>query len=116
MSDNVPEHQEFVLKCEAVGFPLPRYEWYKNNVVIPDAKIQSLRFDKISVLDNGEYMCKVTNPMGSVYSHIARIQVNPSNVMIGMILIEIIENIINNLSLFIGLDILDVFVIYFLCV
>jgi len=84
ISDIVPEHQEFVLKCEAVAFPLPRYEWFKDSVVIPDAKIKSLHFEKISVLDSGEYMCKVTNSMGSVYSHVARIQVNPSNILIGM--------------------------------
>ena len=83
MSDTVREHQEFVLKCEATGFPLPRYEWLKNGTLIPDAKTHTLRFNKISITDNGEYMCKVTNPMGSVYSYFARIQVAPSNVYIG---------------------------------
>ncbi|XP_066923978.1 mucosa-associated lymphoid tissue lymphoma translocation protein 1-like [Clytia hemisphaerica] len=82
LSDTVPERQEYVLRCEATGFPLPRYEWLKNNVPISDARTQTLKFTKISILDNGEYMCKVSNPMGSVYSHPARIQVSPSNIHI----------------------------------
>lgn len=84
LSNTVPEHQEFVMKCEATGFPIPRFEWLKNGATIPDAKTHTLRFNKISITDNGEYMCKVTNPMGSVYSHVARIQVAPSNVYTGL--------------------------------
>lgn len=67
----------------ATAFPLPRYEWLKDNLPISDAKTHTLRFKKVSLTDNGEYMCKVTNPMGSVYSHVARISVVPSNVFIG---------------------------------
>lgn len=86
LSDTVPEHQEFVMRCEATGFPIPRFEWIKNGALITDAKTHTLRFNKISITDNGEYMCKVTNPMGSVYSHVARIQVAPSNVYIGKLI------------------------------
>lgn len=82
ISDTVPEHQEYVLKCEASGFPKPRYEWFKNGSPIPDARVQVLRLNNVSVGDSGEYMCKVTNPMGSVYSHPATLQVSPSQVMI----------------------------------
>ena len=83
ISDTVPEHQEYMLKCEATGFPKPCYEWFKNGSPIQDARLQTLRFHKVAISDRGDYTCKVTNPMGFVYSHPAKLQVSPSPVIIG---------------------------------
>jgi hypothetical protein len=61
----------------ATGSPVITYQWRKDGVNIPGATGTSLVLNDVTVADEGEYDCVVTNPVGSVTS-------NPGTLAIGV--------------------------------
>ena len=57
------------LRVEAVGYPLPRYQWYKDGIEIPDEMFKDLKINKVTMAMEGQYKCLVENKENSVYSH-----------------------------------------------
>lgn len=57
----VYEGSSLNLKVEAIGYPPPVYQWYKNNKEIPDEIFCELSVHKVSMADDGAYSCKVSN-------------------------------------------------------
>lgn len=64
------------IRCEISGNPLPRYKWYKDDVLIRENedRINSkltpwgarLKIENADVFDSGWYMCKASNNAGEV--------------------------------------------------
>lgn len=75
--ENAKEGNEFQFDCKVEGNPLPTVQWFKNHECIdnsPDYVITYnngdavLKFEKINLLDKGEYTCKATNEVGTAQS------------------------------------------------
>ena len=75
--------QGLVLKCEATGFPRPRYQWFKDGIELPDQLANEISLKNVSREDSGVYYCVVTNPVGSEYTQYAEVQVIPMIAPIG---------------------------------
>ena len=75
--------QDLVLRCEATGFPRPRYQWFKDRIQLPDQLANEISLKKVSPEDSGVYYCVVTNPVGSEYTNYAEVQVVPMIAPIG---------------------------------
>lgn len=67
----------FQFECKVEGNPLPTVQWFKNHECIdnsPDFVITYnngdaiLKFEKVSLLDKGEYTCKASNEAGTAQS------------------------------------------------
>ncbi|CAB3377962.1 Hypothetical predicted protein [Cloeon dipterum] len=57
------------LSCTAKGYPLPKYQWYFNNLVLFDQTESTLRIGTSSPKKHtGKYRCIATNAAGSVES------------------------------------------------
>lgn len=57
------------LQCDATGDPAPFVEWSKDGAVLQNSnETTSYAIPSISVMDEGKYVCTVTNPVGSVFS------------------------------------------------
>ena len=71
-----PLHQveKLVLKVKAIGKNLS-YQWYRNNVVIPDANRDSLVINKVSGKNAGEYTCRVSDNCSNIESNKAIVTV-----------------------------------------
>jgi len=55
------------------------YQWYKDNVVIPEATEMSFTIDELSLTDSGEYNCNITNSIVTgltLYSYPTHLNVN----------------------------------------
>jgi hypothetical protein len=66
----------------ATGNPLPTYQWYFNNVLIPNATLPELDIEDSSTINDGTYYVVVSNVLSSVSSNNATLFViypNPSN-------------------------------------
>ena len=53
--------QPLNLTCEAVGYPPPTYQWYKDGEPIPGAKLPYLYVPEASPEDRGSYTCVASN-------------------------------------------------------
>ncbi|XP_019635673.1 PREDICTED: mucosa-associated lymphoid tissue lymphoma translocation protein 1-like [Branchiostoma belcheri] len=47
------------LKCQAVGFPYPRYQWYHGNQEIAMGTDSVLRIEETRPKDAGQYICRI---------------------------------------------------------
>ncbi|XP_039597338.1 cell adhesion molecule 3 isoform X1 [Polypterus senegalus] len=63
------EGEKFYLRCHGYGNPEPsKFEWSKQDSVLPvlaKADDNFLRFEALNKSDNGVYVCKASNSMGS---------------------------------------------------
>ncbi|CAD5114730.1 DgyrCDS3772 [Dimorphilus gyrociliatus] len=79
--------EKIIMHCVATGIPSPKYSWFKlklvGSVEILE-EIDLVRKDKLAIIggnlviskpaeneDSGQYTCKVTNKLGSIYSQTA---------------------------------------------
>ncbi|XP_072272642.1 mucosa-associated lymphoid tissue lymphoma translocation protein 1 isoform X2 [Pyxicephalus adspersus] len=64
---NQPQPQKLLvgsrllLECGAVGKPLPRYQWFRNGVSVTGATNRTFMISNVSVEDQGQYFCRVSN-------------------------------------------------------
>ena len=56
------------LTCEAAGYPIPTFQWYKDGVPISGENEPSLFISEVLPGDRGKYSCKATNSQGAVES------------------------------------------------
>ena len=69
------EGDSLYLRVDAVGYPLPKYQWYKDGAKIPDEIFKDLKIDKVTMAMDGQYKCLVENKENSVYSHEVTVRV-----------------------------------------
>lgn len=77
VSQTVLAGTSVTLTATAAGNPLPAYQWYRNDTVIPGATNSSYTFTP-STLDAGSYKVVVTNSAGSATSNPTTLSVTPS--------------------------------------
>ena len=63
------------LQLEATGAAPLLYKWYKDGNAVPGGTSYVLTFDPVSLLDEGEYYCEVSNAEGSDTSETAQVVV-----------------------------------------
>jgi hypothetical protein len=66
----------FTITTEAAGNPAPTYQWYRDAVAISGATQGSYTVSDASVSDNGAYICRVSNKVGTVTSSSLRVTVS----------------------------------------
>ncbi|KAM4745605.1 mucosa-associated lymphoid tissue lymphoma translocation protein 1 isoform 2-T2 [Anableps anableps] len=49
------------LKCGAVGRPIPRYQWHRNGVPIPNATKRKLTIPQVILDHHGRYRCEISS-------------------------------------------------------
>ena len=80
------EGQDIVLSVLADGFPLPTYQWYKNNVLLQGEVEAKLFLNNLQATDAASYKVAIKNSRAETESNIATVSVNPLPA-----LVEIIE-------------------------
>lgn len=53
--------QTLELSCKATGNPAPSYRWRKNGALLPGNNRETLRMEKITANDSGNYSCEAFN-------------------------------------------------------
>lgn len=67
--------QTLQLSCKASGDPAPSYHWKRNGVLLPGNNKETLRIDKVTPNDSGNYTCEA-------YNHVKVEQSTPSYVVV----------------------------------
>jgi hypothetical protein len=62
-------------RTEAIGWPMPQYQWFFNGSPIPNATNSSLTLTNVLPSDNGHYSVRATNVHGIVVSDAAALAV-----------------------------------------
>lgn len=60
--------QPLTLSCQADGYPVPTYEWYKDGNLISGATRSYLHLREALPDDRGNYSCKAENSEGAIVS------------------------------------------------
>ena len=63
------------LTCTAQGHPVPIYEWYKDDVLVPGETRSVLNIAEPSPHDRGNYTCKAINSKGEIASEPAKLDI-----------------------------------------
>ena len=69
----VNELDSFILTCDVDGTPPIQYKWYKDNIIIDQAKSSS---SKAMRVDSGNYRCVTINSAGLVKSKAILMKIN----------------------------------------
>ena len=73
VSKGVASGERCVLAAEALGWPVPAYQWYRDGEPIPGATKAQLILSSFSALDEGTYFVTASNPLGTITSRVARV-------------------------------------------
>ena len=57
------------LTCDAMGNPLPSYQWYRDDEPIEGANLPYLYISEATPEDRGSYTCVATNENGNTSSN-----------------------------------------------
>lgn len=57
------------LECGAVGRPIPRYQWYRNSVPIPEATKRKLEIPHTVQNHHGRYRCEISSGTERIWSN-----------------------------------------------
>lgn len=71
--------QPLTLSCQADGYPVPTYEWYKDGNLIPGATRSSLHINEALPNSRGNYFCKATNSEGTIESDSTPVSIPGTN-------------------------------------
>lgn len=63
------------LTCTAEGYPAPRYEWYRDDELLPGETLSYLYIPEALPGDRGNYTCKAINTEGVSESEPARLDI-----------------------------------------
>lgn len=78
---------DILLECSAVGTPVPKVIWFKNNGQLPENRIEmlpgGLRIFNATAEDDGVYICNHTNIKGTISHHITLIYNEPPTITEG---------------------------------
>ncbi|XP_067824250.1 mucosa-associated lymphoid tissue lymphoma translocation protein 1-like [Heptranchias perlo] len=72
------EGDTMVLLCSAVGNPPPRYQWFRNNQVLPEANEPCLKINGVTTADRGNYCCHVFNLYHEEWSKGVPVEIGPN--------------------------------------
>ena len=64
---------------EAIGYPLPSYQWYQNGNEIPGEILNELKIEKVTMAANGTYKCIVQNAENEVSTNDVTVRVMRGN-------------------------------------
>ena len=67
------------LRCEATGYPAPRYQWVKDGAELLDGINEELILDTVTMYDSGNYFCLVSNHVNAEKSDAVDLEVLPSS-------------------------------------
>jgi hypothetical protein len=70
------EGSSLCLRVEALGYPPPSYQWYKNDDEIPGEFLNELRVERVSMATDGTYKCIVHNEENSVVSNEVTVRIS----------------------------------------
>ncbi|XP_024936370.1 mucosa-associated lymphoid tissue lymphoma translocation protein 1 isoform X2 [Cephus cinctus] len=65
----VKEGGTLILTCKAIGHPEPRYQWFRDNILLNGQDSIELRINDFSVQDEDVYRCYIVNEISSLYSN-----------------------------------------------
>jgi hypothetical protein len=74
--------QPLTLSTAATGNPAPTFQWFRDNVEIPDATSAVYHIDAVDAFDTGAYKVRVTNSVGSAVSRAASVAVRSAPVIV----------------------------------
>lgn len=74
-SQLVPEGDRVVLRCQAIGFPVLGYQWFKGKEEVPHGSAPDLILNHISPNQQGYYICRVNHGDSFVFSQWAQVSV-----------------------------------------
>lgn len=66
---------DLTISIEAIGTPELKFEWYKNNILMPDDTTNIYHISNVSYDDKSSYYCKVSNIYGSEISDTALVEI-----------------------------------------
>uniref|UniRef100_A0A3Q0T8T8 MALT1 paracaspase n=1 Tax=Amphilophus citrinellus TaxID=61819 RepID=A0A3Q0T8T8_AMPCI len=69
--------EDLLLECGAVGRPIPRYQWHRNGVPIPNATKRKLTIAHVMQEQQGRYRCEISGTSERMWT-------NEVDVVIGM--------------------------------
>ena len=72
---NLKIGQTLELSCKASADPVPSYRWRKNGVLLPESNTETLRIEKVTKNDSGNYTCEA-------YNHLKVEQSTPSYIAV----------------------------------
>ena len=78
ISKSVYTGDSVTFSCSGTGIPAPTYQWYKNGVIINGATSPSFTIIGVSSQDIGSYNAIISNPLGSVTTLSATLDVQVS--------------------------------------
>ncbi|XP_015923362.1 protein sidekick isoform X2 [Parasteatoda tepidariorum] len=65
----VTEKQSKILQCQAIGYPPPEFQWFKNGKPLRNfTQDPLLRLQQITKQDSGQYWCIARNDAGTIFS------------------------------------------------
>lgn len=76
VSQSVDPGTNVLFSVVASGSPTLNYQWCKDGVAIAGATNTSITLTNVQLIDEGDYVAKVTNPFGSVTSQVATLTVS----------------------------------------
>lgn len=74
--------QPLVLHAEATGNPAPSYQWFFNDVEIPDATSSTYAVDSTDALDTGRYKVRATSVAGTTFSRVVSVAVRSAPLIV----------------------------------
>ncbi|XP_038633521.1 MALT paracaspase 2 isoform X2 [Scyliorhinus canicula] len=72
------EGDTLVLPCYAVGDPPPKYQWFCNNQMLPEANEPYLKINGVTTADRGDYCCHVFNLYHAIWSKVVSVEIGPN--------------------------------------
>ncbi|XP_056137699.1 mucosa-associated lymphoid tissue lymphoma translocation protein 1 homolog isoform X2 [Lampris incognitus] len=69
--------EKVTLCCAAFGIPSPRYQWYRNGLLLLDQTSESLQIDGATWKHEGSYLCAVSNRKQEIWTEAADIHIVP---------------------------------------
>ncbi|KAM9849210.1 MALT paracaspase 2 [Aulostomus maculatus] len=79
-SQAVSEGETLLLQCDAEANPPAQYQWYHNNVPLPQHKTRSLKILCVTTEQRGQYKCKVFNLYHELWTDPATVSIGPSSI------------------------------------
>ena len=74
--------QPLTLSTAATGNPAPTFQWFRDNVEIPDATSSTYSVDSVDALDTGRYKVRATSAAGTTFSRVVSVVVRSAPLIV----------------------------------
>jgi hypothetical protein len=78
----VAENADQVLEIIADGYKPIKYQWLKDNSILTSDTLFRLKLKSFGLDDEGQYICRITNTCGSIYSEPVELSMAPQICMV----------------------------------